>query len=208
MNLLRVFKAAGLAVLLAAATAAAQSYPSRPIRLVVPFPPGTSSDFLGRTIGTALGDLYKAQVVVDNRPGAGGWSAPRSWSPLSRTDTPRTVRAAPHHLRVAAGETSGRAAQGRYPDRADRGHAEHRRHLARRAAKTSRSSSPTPRPGRGSRITPRGVGSIAHFGAKPTAPRAYGRCTFPTRSWAMRGPRCLPGAWTTFVSRRRRQCRW
>jgi tripartite-type tricarboxylate transporter receptor subunit TctC len=63
---------AGLAALLVVATAAAQSYPSRPIRLVVPFPPGTASDFLGRTIGAALTDLYKVQVVVDNRPGAGG----------------------------------------------------------------------------------------------------------------------------------------
>jgi tripartite-type tricarboxylate transporter receptor subunit TctC len=52
--------------------AAADAYPNRPIRLVVPFPPGTASDFLGRTIGAALTDLYKVQVVVDNRPGAGG----------------------------------------------------------------------------------------------------------------------------------------
>jgi len=51
---------------------AAETYPNRPIRLVVPFPPGTASDFLGRTIGAALTDLYKVQVVVDNRPGAGG----------------------------------------------------------------------------------------------------------------------------------------
>jgi len=64
--------AAGVAALLVTATAAAQSYPNRPIRLVVPFPPGTASDFLGRTIGAALTDLYKVQVVVDNRPGAGG----------------------------------------------------------------------------------------------------------------------------------------
>ena len=76
----RALWVAGLATLLAVATAAAQSastgsgqaYPNRPIRLVVPFPPGTASDFLGRTIGTALTDLYKVQVVVDNRPGAGG----------------------------------------------------------------------------------------------------------------------------------------
>lgn len=52
--------------------AAADAYPSRPIRLVVPFPPGTASDFLGRTLGAALTDLYKVQVVVDNRPGAAG----------------------------------------------------------------------------------------------------------------------------------------
>ncbi len=68
----RALWVAGLATLLAVATATAQSYPNRPIRLVVPFPPGTASDFLGRTIGTALTDLYKVQVVVDNRPGAGG----------------------------------------------------------------------------------------------------------------------------------------
>jgi tripartite-type tricarboxylate transporter receptor subunit TctC len=61
-----------LAILAASQNAMAQNYPSRPIRLVVPFPPGTASDFLGRTIGTALTDRYKMQVVVDNRPGAGG----------------------------------------------------------------------------------------------------------------------------------------
>jgi tripartite-type tricarboxylate transporter receptor subunit TctC len=80
MHFQRALKAAGLAVLLAAATAAAlapstssgQAFPNRPIRLVVPFPPGTASDFLGRTIGAALTDLYKVQVVVDNRPGAAG----------------------------------------------------------------------------------------------------------------------------------------
>ncbi len=64
--------AAGLALLFAAGTAAAQQFPNKPIRLVVPFPPGTASDFLGRTIGIALTDMYKVQVVVDNRPGAGG----------------------------------------------------------------------------------------------------------------------------------------
>ena len=67
-----VLIAAGIAVLLGVATAGAQQYPARPIRLVVPFPPGTASDFIGRTIGAGLTDLYKMQVVVDNRPGAGG----------------------------------------------------------------------------------------------------------------------------------------
>ncbi len=61
-----------LGVALTQGALAADPYPSRPIRLVVPFPPGTASDFLGRTIGSALTDLYKMQVVVDNRPGAGG----------------------------------------------------------------------------------------------------------------------------------------
>jgi tripartite-type tricarboxylate transporter receptor subunit TctC len=68
------FRLSTFALLLAAAcaTAAAADFPSRPIRLVVPFPPGTASDFLGRTIGERLGERYKVQVVVDNRPGAGG----------------------------------------------------------------------------------------------------------------------------------------
>jgi tripartite-type tricarboxylate transporter receptor subunit TctC len=68
----RAWIALGIAALLAAANVAAQQYPNRPIRLVVPFPPGTASDFLGRTMGAALTDMYKVQVVVDNRPGAGG----------------------------------------------------------------------------------------------------------------------------------------
>ncbi|MBC7779433.1 MAG: tripartite tricarboxylate transporter substrate binding protein [Proteobacteria bacterium] len=49
-----------------------QSFPTRPIRLVVPFPPGSASDFLGRQLGQLLGEVYKTPVVTDNRPGAGG----------------------------------------------------------------------------------------------------------------------------------------
>lgn len=67
--------AAACAVILGTAgvqAQAADSYPNRPIRLLVPFPPGTASDFLARTLGAALTELYKVQVVVDNRPGAGG----------------------------------------------------------------------------------------------------------------------------------------
>jgi tripartite-type tricarboxylate transporter receptor subunit TctC len=50
----------------------AQNYPTKPIRLVIPFSPGAASDFLGRTIGQKLGERYGQQVVSDNRPGAGG----------------------------------------------------------------------------------------------------------------------------------------
>jgi tripartite-type tricarboxylate transporter receptor subunit TctC len=51
---------------------AADSYPARPIRVIVPLPPGTATDFIARTLSVPLSDLYKQQIVVDNRPGAGG----------------------------------------------------------------------------------------------------------------------------------------
>jgi tripartite-type tricarboxylate transporter receptor subunit TctC len=53
--------------------AAAQSdYPNRPIRLIIPFPPGGSNDVVGRVIAQHLGDELGKQVIVDNRGGAGG----------------------------------------------------------------------------------------------------------------------------------------
>src|SRR5918999_3159693 len=51
---------------------AEQTYPARPVRMVVPFPPGAASDFLARVLGQKLGDSWGQQIVVDNRPGAGG----------------------------------------------------------------------------------------------------------------------------------------
>lgn len=72
MNFMRAARAAGLAALLAPAIAAAQPFPDKPVRMIVPLPPGTASDFLARTIGQSLSETYKQQVVVDNRPGAGG----------------------------------------------------------------------------------------------------------------------------------------
>jgi tripartite-type tricarboxylate transporter receptor subunit TctC len=52
--------------------AGAQSYPSRPVRIIAQFTPGTSTDILARVIGQKLTDSWGQQVVVDNRPGAGG----------------------------------------------------------------------------------------------------------------------------------------
>ena len=54
------------------ATAAAQDYPNRPVRLVVPFPPGGINDIVGRVIAQHLGDRLGKQVIVENRGGAGG----------------------------------------------------------------------------------------------------------------------------------------
>ncbi len=52
--------------------APSQSYPSRPIRFIVPFPPGGSTDIYARIIGPRLAEALQQQVVIDNRPGAGG----------------------------------------------------------------------------------------------------------------------------------------
>ena len=60
------------AIAAAGAASAADPYPNKPIRMVVPFPPGAASDFLARTVGQKLGQDYGQQVVIDNRPGAGG----------------------------------------------------------------------------------------------------------------------------------------
>ena len=50
-------------------TAAAQAYPTRPVRLIVPFPPGGSNDIVGRLVGAGLGERLGKQVVIDNRAG-------------------------------------------------------------------------------------------------------------------------------------------
>ena len=53
-------------------TFAAESYPTKPIRLIVPFPPGGPADLLARIVGEKLSATFGKQIVVDNRPGAGG----------------------------------------------------------------------------------------------------------------------------------------
>jgi tripartite-type tricarboxylate transporter receptor subunit TctC len=59
-------------LMLAAACAGAQTFPNRPLRLIVPFPPGGGSDAVGRIIAQPLVERLGQQIVVDNRAGAGG----------------------------------------------------------------------------------------------------------------------------------------
>jgi tripartite-type tricarboxylate transporter receptor subunit TctC len=67
----RLITAAVLLLGLAAATNA-DDYPNRPVRLIIPFPPGGSNDVVGRLVAKQLGEQLGQQVVVDNRAGAGG----------------------------------------------------------------------------------------------------------------------------------------
>jgi tripartite-type tricarboxylate transporter receptor subunit TctC len=77
-NIMRTLQRILLGVLVAvtaamsAAYASAQTYPSKPIRLVVPFPPGGTTDILARDVGQVLTQTLGQSVVIDNRPGAAG----------------------------------------------------------------------------------------------------------------------------------------
>ena len=71
MPILRLMLLAAFGLVLAAPVAA-EYYPSRPIRLIIPFPPGGSNDVVGRVFAARLSDRLGKQLVVENRSGAGG----------------------------------------------------------------------------------------------------------------------------------------
>jgi len=62
----------GLIFALAASLAQAQAYPAKPVRLIIPFPPGGSNDLVGRAIGAQLGERLGQSLLIDNRGGGGG----------------------------------------------------------------------------------------------------------------------------------------
>jgi tripartite-type tricarboxylate transporter receptor subunit TctC len=68
----RVALAAALVLLAGAVQAQPQKFPSKPVTIVVPYPPGGSNDTFARELGKKLSDVWKIPVIVDNRPGAGG----------------------------------------------------------------------------------------------------------------------------------------
>src|SRR5204862_5523452 len=82
LNLVRCCSIIGAALLLPA-LAGAQTYPDRPIRLVVAFPPGGATDTMTRQIVQELGEALGGSLVIDNGPGAGGNIA---WNHVASSD--------------------------------------------------------------------------------------------------------------------------
>lgn len=82
----------------------ADTFPSKPIQLVIPFPPGGATDVIGRLVGKKLGDKLGQTVVIDNRPGAGtivgagfvSKAAPDGYTLLASSGTTFTVNPAIH----------------------------------------------------------------------------------------------------------------
>jgi tripartite-type tricarboxylate transporter receptor subunit TctC len=87
------------ALFFASAAAFAQSYPSRPIRMIVPWPPGQATDLVGRLMAQKLSEQLGQPIVVDNRAGAGGTigtdaaakSAPDGYTILAASSGPMTI---------------------------------------------------------------------------------------------------------------------
>ena len=82
------------------ASLAAENYPSRPVRMIVPYPPGGGSDITGRAIGAKLNEYLGQTFVIDNRPGATGLigteiaaKAPADGYTILLADAPHTINA-------------------------------------------------------------------------------------------------------------------
>jgi len=69
---LNLWAASALVIMFCGQFANSQSFPSRPIRIVVPYPPGGSNDIMGRLVGQKFSEAFGVQVVIDNRGGGNG----------------------------------------------------------------------------------------------------------------------------------------
>ena len=72
VTVLRIRHLAYLSLAIASTTLLAQPYPTKPVRIVAPYPPGSSADIIGRIYAPRLIDALGKQFVVDNRSGASG----------------------------------------------------------------------------------------------------------------------------------------
>ena len=87
------------AAVLMATPAPAQNYPVKPVRLIVPFPPGGSTETLARLVSVKLSEIWGQQIIIDNRPGAGGIigtelgakAAPDGYTLLMGSGAPLTI---------------------------------------------------------------------------------------------------------------------
>ena len=94
--------------LLANGVAFAQAYPTKPIRMLVPYPPGGGVDIAARTVGLKIGEALGQQIIVDNRGGASGNIARESpcSKPASRSSSAKRARCSITAAASAAASTN------------------------------------------------------------------------------------------------------
>ncbi len=88
-----------LTAMLPVVAAVAQNYPQKPVRLIVPFPPGGSTETLARMVSVKIAEVWGQQIIIDNRPGAGGIigtelgakAAPDGYTLLMGSGAPLTI---------------------------------------------------------------------------------------------------------------------
>jgi tripartite-type tricarboxylate transporter receptor subunit TctC len=91
-----ILTCAAMVLALAGFTAAAQNYPAKPVRMIVPYPPGGPTDFVGRALGQKISEAWGQQVVVENRAGA-----------ASAVGTEVAARSAPDGYTLLLGTSAG-----------------------------------------------------------------------------------------------------